>query len=127
MDDIPADLNMCPGPGLVWRWQDADGLREQPNHREEPGEGRNLLKLTVFQHQQENPWSQPGVISCCGCIPPGEVFLVEFEEGKIVGLEIGDIVARLGTDDSPWADPDHIPRSDELNIFRNEWGILAHT
>jgi hypothetical protein len=49
------------------------------------------------------------------CVAPGKVLVIAVDEGEIVGLEIGDPVARLCAHDLLLIDAQNVARSDELD------------
>ncbi len=66
-----------------------------------------------------------------GKVSPGynarEILFVELDKGQVIGLKVGDQVARLAADDDFRVDPDDIARAVQFDGARHQLGSRAPT
>ena len=112
-------MHVRPGPELRRIGEDRRGVDGQLDRGE-----RLLVPLALLlellgrEHHQRQPRPQPLPLRLRRRVAPRKVFVVEVDV-EVVGLVVGDVVARLHLDDGPRIDTHHVPRTVELDLLRH--------
>ncbi len=102
------DVHVRPRPQLVGRRQRR--RRSDRDRRQRPARNGRFGELALLQHDEREPRLEPPGrgVGRVGRVPPRKVLVVELDRGEVVRLEVRDPVARLGAQDRPRVDTDHV-------------------
>ena len=118
---VTADLGVRPVPRVIERLQRGHDLNVDRRQRVRRHARRG--ELAGLENDQRDERPQPVAIGPRWREQPGEIRVVELDPGQVVRLEIHGLIARLGPDDVPRIDADHVARAIQVHGHLRRRGV----